>query len=154
MQERTKKDKRMTISLGADHGGFSLKEDIRAFLDKKGIAYIDHSPKLIPGDDYPPIARKVARHVLQDKTRLGILLCGSGLGMDIAANRLKGARAATVRSVKEAKLSRQDDAANILVLGGRLTSSPLAKRIVMAWLTTQPSRAERHQRRVKELDRL
>ncbi len=154
MQERTKKDKRMTISLGADHAGFSLKENIRAFLEKKGIAYIDHSPKLIPGDDYPPIARKVARQVLKDKASLGILLCGSGIGMDMAANRLKGIRAATVRSVREAKLSRVDDAANILVLGGHITPAPLAKRIVTAWLTTEPSHATRHARRVKELDRV
>lgn len=144
----------MTISLGADHAGFALKEEIRHFLEKKGLAYHDHSPTLVPGDDYPPIARKVAKQTTTDPKRVGILICGSGIGMDIAANRVKGARAATVRSVKEAKLSRQDDFSNILVLGGHITPPTLAKRIVGAWLSTPPSRATRHKRRVKELDQV
>lgn len=154
MQERLKKDKRMTISLGADHAGFPLKEEVRRFLEKKSISYTDHSPVLIPGDDYPAIAKQVAKEIVKDDSRLGILICGSGIGMDIAANRFKGARAATVRSVKEAKLSRQDDFANILVLGGHITPAPLAKRIITAWLNTDPSHAARHQRRVKALDRV
>ncbi len=154
MLERNKKDKRMTISLGSDHAGFSLKEAIRGFLDQKGLPYVDHTPNLIPGDDYPLIAHKVAKHVVAHPDHQGILICGSGIGMDIAANRVKGVRAATVRSVKEAKLSRQDDDANILVLGGRITSPALAKRIITSWLKTSTSTAKRHKRRIQELDQL
>ena len=140
------------ILLGSDHAGFELKEAIKASLQKKKMPLEDLSPTLVPGDDYPPIAQAVAKKVAKDKQAVGILFCGSGLGMDIAANRVKGARATVVRNIKEAKLSRTDDHANILVLGGRLTEPAMAKLIVSAWLETPYSTAKRHERRVKELD--
>ena len=140
------------ILLGSDHAGFELKEAIKAYLQKKKIPLDDMSPKLVPGDDYPPIAHAVAKKVAKDKKAAAILFCGSGLGMDIAANRVRGARATVVRNIKEARLSRADDHANILVLGGRLTDAAMAKLIVTAWLETPYSTAKRHERRVKELD--
>lgn len=144
----------MTIYLGADHRGFDLKQALIPFLTKKKHTLVDCSPVLKAGDDYPIIARKVARRVLTTRGSVGLLICGSGDGMDIAANRLKGIRAVVCRSPKEARLARHDDASNILVLGADLTSPASARRIVCAWLDTPVSTARRHQRRVKELDYL
>jgi len=141
------------IFLGADHAGFALKEALKAYLMEKGHRIEDLSPLLVPGDDYPIAAQDVAHEVVKRKDALGVLVCGSGLGMDIAANRIKGARAVVARTITDAKLSRTDDFANILVLGGRITKPAMAKRIVHAWLATPYSTAERHARRVAELDR-
>lgn len=112
----------------------------------------DQTPTFEPGDDYPEIARHIATLIAREKTAIGILICGSGIGMDMAANRIKGARAALVRTVEEAKSARKDDHANILVLGERITSPATAKRIADAFLSTPYSTARRHVRRVKKLD--
>ncbi len=145
-----------TIILGADHAGFELKEVLKKFLIEKGWDINDVSPNLIEGDDYPLIAKKVAQLVTSRSAQadgtLALLVCGSGMGMDIAANRVKGARAIVARNEEEARSSRRDDFANILVLGGRITNAARAKRILQAWLKTPPSKAIRHIRRVQELD--
>lgn len=135
-----------TIYVGADHAGFALKEKI------KTAGSIDLSPRLVEGDDYPLAARKVAMAVAQDKDSLGILVCGTGHGMDIAANRLKGVRAIVARTEKDAKLSREHNHANIIVLGGWITKPALAKKIIATFLKTKPSKDARHVRRVKQLD--
>ena len=137
--------------MGADHAGFELKEKIKAHLTKKGTEVRDLSPKPVAGDDYPLVAKQVAKKVVKMDGQ-AVLVCGSGLGMDIAANRVKGGRAVVVRNEKEAILSRQDDHANILVLGARLTPAKAALKIVDTWLATPFSKAARHERRVKELD--
>ena len=139
------------ILLGADHAGFELKEAIKAHLAEKGIDVRDLTPEKIQGDDYPPIAKEAAEEVVKTDGQ-AILVCGSGMGMDIAANRIEGARAVVVRDEEEAKLSRQDDHANILVLGGRVTPAEKAITITDTWLATPYSKAKRHERRVKELD--
>ena len=139
------------LILGADHAGFELKELLKKHLQKQDVSFQDMTPLFRAGDDYPPIAQKVARAVVKRKT-LGLLICGSGFGMDIAANRIKGARAAIARNVKEVKLSRRDDLANILVLGARLTNPVLATRILSVWMTAPVGKAKRFVRRVKEMD--
>ena len=134
------------IYLGADHAGFELKEKI------KQPGYMDLSPVFLKGDDYPLAARKVAMAIGQDKDSLGILVCGTGHGMDIAANRLKGVRAIVARTEQDAKLAREHNHANVIVLGGWITKPALAKKIIATFLKTKPSKDARHVRRVKQLD--
>lgn len=141
-----------SVYFGADHAGFKLKEALRAAIDPKRHVAQDLSPRFEKGDDYPLSARKVAQAVLADKDALGILVCGTGHGMDIAANRMKGIRALVARTVKDAKLSREHNHANILVLGGWITKPADAKKIMQTFLKTKPSKVERHVRRVNELD--
>lgn len=140
------------IYLGADHAGFKLKEQLKEALTKAKVQVCDLSPRLVEGDDYPLAAKKVTLAVLQEEKSLGVLVCGTGHGMDIAANRHKHVRAIVARSEEDAKLSREHNHANILVLGGRVTKPPLAKKIVMKFIKTKPSKTERHVRRVKQLD--
>ncbi|HEU0050631.1 MAG TPA: RpiB/LacA/LacB family sugar-phosphate isomerase [Patescibacteria group bacterium] len=140
------------LLIGADHAGFSLKEYLKKELLLRGYSVTDATPKFAEGDDYPPIARQVAREIAKGK-KLGILICGTGLGMDIAANRIKGVRAVVIRDEEDAKLSREHNHANILILGGRSTKPEKAKKLVDTWLQATPSREARHLRRVKQLDR-
>lgn len=140
------------IVMGADHAGYKLKEVLKKELEKSGAIVNDLSPQRIAGDDYPLVAKKAATFIANDQTQLGVLVCGTGLGMDIAANRLRGVRAVVVRDAKEAVLSREHNHANMLVLGGWITPPTKAKAILRAWINAKPSAAERHVRRVKELD--
>ncbi|MDP3794123.1 MAG: RpiB/LacA/LacB family sugar-phosphate isomerase [Candidatus Uhrbacteria bacterium] len=142
----------MIILLAADHAGFALKEKIKMYLIKRGYNIRDLTPIFRAGDDYPPIAKHVARLISKHLNQQAILICGSGYGMDIAANRFKGVRAIVARTTQDAVMSRQDDHGNILVLGGRVTKPELAKKIVDTWLKTKPLNAARHLRRVKQLD--
>lgn len=144
--------KPIPLYLGADHAGFDLKETIKADLLKRGYDPVDLSPTLIEGDDYPLAARKVAMAVRKDPTAFGVLVCGTGHGMDIAANRFRGVRALVARTTDDAKHSREHNHSNVLVLGGWVTKPALAKNIVATFLKTKPSKAERHARRVKQLD--
>lgn len=141
------------IALGADHAGFRLKEQIKHYLDKKKVGYIDLGAHgLNKADDYPDFAVEVARFVARKKTK-GILVCGSGVGMAMAANKVKGIRAAAVYDVKMARLSRQHDDANVLCLAGRMTKPELAKRIVSVWLK-EKFQGGRHRRRVEKIKRI
>jgi RpiB/LacA/LacB family sugar-phosphate isomerase len=146
----------MTVLLGADHAGFALKERLKTVLERRGYPVKDVSPKLVAGDDYPVAAKRVAKLVAQSAKKklpsFGVLVCGSGLGMDIAANRTKGVRAVVVRDAKEAKLSREHNQANVLVLGSWMTKPAMAERLLDTWLKTKPSDAARHLRRIKQLD--
>ncbi|MCR4256464.1 MAG: RpiB/LacA/LacB family sugar-phosphate isomerase, partial [Candidatus Uhrbacteria bacterium] len=142
--------KPLHLYLGADHAGFELKETIKADLWKRGYDPVDVSPTFVKGDDYPLAARKVAMVVRKDASAFGVLVCGSGHGMDVAANRFRGVRAVVIRTEQDAKLSREHNHANVLVLGGWVTKPALAKKIVATFLKTKPSKAERHARRVKQ----
>ncbi len=146
----------MTIYLGADHRGFSLKEKIQIFLEKRGFSIIDLGAATYnKKDDYTDFAKRVASSVAQKpRSSRGILVCGSGVGMDIAANKVKGIRAALVTSVGQAKASRRDDAANVLVLAADFTQAPLAQRIVSAWLAAPFSAKPRYVRRLRKIARL
>lgn len=141
-----------TIILGADHAGFALKVRIGEELKRRGFSVEDLSPTFKEGDDYPRIGRRVAKHVVTSKDKaLGILVCGSGVGMVIAANRVKGARASVGHDAREVIRGREDDHTNILALSGWKTSLPMAMGMITAFTKTSPSKAKRHVRRVKEL---
>ncbi|MFH1145623.1 MAG: RpiB/LacA/LacB family sugar-phosphate isomerase [bacterium] len=144
----------MNIHIASDHAGFKLKERIRAWLESSGYVVVDHGAyKLIPDDDYPIYARKLAKAVAKEKGR-GILLCGSGVGMAIAANRIKGVRAVEGMSVKQVSLSRQDNDSNVLVFGAWSLTKKETERLVEVWLKTKFSKAGRHFRRIRQLDKL
>ncbi len=143
---------KQTLYLGSDHAGFKLKEALKGQIDGKRYSVHDLSPRFEEGDDYPLPARKVSQAVLADDGAMGLLVCGTGHGMEIAANRFKGIRAVVLRDAKDAKLSREHNHANIMVLGGWITKPALAKKIVQMFLKTKPSNHPRHLRRIKQLD--
>ncbi len=141
------------IYIASDHAGWDLKEYIKKYFDKKGIKYLDLSnPYFDKKDDYPVFAKKVAGSVYKDKRSKGILICDTGIGMSIAANRKKGIRAALVFNEWMAERSRQHNDANVLVLGAELQSKKKALRMIDIFLSTPFSKAVRHRRRVKILD--
>lgn len=139
------------IFLGADHAGFELKEKLKEFLTKKKIEFEDLGAFVLDeGDDYPDIAFKVAERVARENVR-GILICKSGDGMEIAANKVKGIRAVTACDTYSAKMSREHNDANILALSGKKLSFEKMKKIVMVWLNTEFTGEERHVRRIKKI---
>ena len=137
----------MKLALGCDHAGFDLKDTLKSFLLEKGIEVEDVGCFSNERCDYPEYAEQVVSRVLGQSSK-GLIVCGSGIGVSMVANKFKGIRAALVRSVEEAKLSRQHNDANILCLGGRLTSVDEAFDIVMAWLN-EPFQEGRHSQRLK-----
>lgn len=141
----------MIIALAADHGGVELKKYIREYLREEGYKLADLGTNSDESVDYPIYGKLCAEAVAGGKAQLGIVFCGSGIGISIAANRVKGARCALCTSVEMAKLSKQHNNANMLSLGGRLTSPELAKEIVKAWLSEE-FQGGRHQRRIDLLD--
>lgn len=149
----------MKIYLGSDHGGFYLKEKIEAHLAKAGYDVEDVGNKTLdPADDYPQFAFAAATKVLgsEDDDARAILICKGGQGMAIAANRIRGIRAVVVQDEDEAKMSRNDNDANVLSLPARVLEEDEAKafRIVDTWLKTPFSKAERHARRLREIEEL
>ena len=143
------------IYLGADHNGFKLKEKIKKYLDKRNISYMDMGAfEYKKRDDYPDFASIVAKQVANSKNNKGILLCGTGNGMAIAANKYQGIKAALAWNKKTAKMGVLDDHANILVLPAWLLKEVEALAIVSEWLKTRPSKAIRHKRRVAKVKKL
>lgn len=143
------------IYLGADHAGFSLKEKIKAHLERTRARYADLGAFAYDAsDDYPDVAALVARKVAADRSSRGILVCGTGNGMAIAANKIKGIRAAVAWDSFSAKKAAQDDAANILALPGRDITEQLAIHAVAEYLSAPPSKAARHARRIGKIKKL
>lgn len=142
------------LFFGADHAGFALKERLLKVVRRLPLESSDLSPSFSKGDDYPATAFAVAGCVVMDPTSLGLLICGTGHGMEIAANRLRGIRAIVARTPEEATIAREHNHANVLVLGGWTTSPALATKILHAFLAANPSRATRRIRRIKQLDAL
>ncbi|GAC1412233.1 MAG: hypothetical protein NVSMB66_0710 [Candidatus Doudnabacteria bacterium] len=142
------------IYIASDHGGYKLKEDLKKFLSKKKIALTDLGPeKLDPNDDYPIYAKKVAEAVAKDlQNNKGILICRSGQGVCIVANKVKGIRAALAWNEVVAKHSRRDDDANILCLPSDYVSTEVAEDATLLWLKTEFSTEEKYARRLKEID--
>lgn len=140
----------MMIALGADHGGFVLKEAIRQYLDSEKIEYKDFGTFNQDSVDYPPIAAQAAHFVADGKAELGILCCGTGIGMSIAANKIKGVRAAVCSNAYCAEITRRHNNANILCLGGRVIKEEQAVEFAKLFLNT-PFDGGRHQRRVNEI---
>ncbi len=141
------------LYLGADHNGYWLKEELKDYLRKHKIPFKDVGAFVHrKSDDYPEYGARVARRVRAGD--LGILMCGSGHGMAIVANKIKGVRASLASSVFSARKAREDDHVNVLVLSAWETNVEKAKRIVAGWLSTRPSKARRHLRRIKKISRL
>jgi ribose 5-phosphate isomerase B len=140
----------MRIALGSDHGGNQLKREIVSLLTEKKIAYIDLGCNCDQSVDYPDYAVPVAEKVISGEADLGILICGTGIGMSIAANKVKGIRAAVVSDEFSARMSREHNNANILALGERVIGADLAKSIVSTWLTAT-FQGDRHARRVQKI---
>ena len=140
----------MKIALGSDHAGFELKEQIKRKLESQDITIDDHGTHSADSCDYPDYARAVAEQVAAHQADFGILVCGTGIGMSIAANKVDGIRAARVLSESDAELSREHNNANVLTLGARVTSAEEAFRIIEKWLAT-PAAGGRHGRRVDKI---
>lgn len=142
------------IVLGADHNGFAMKEALKAWLVKRGETIFDVDPKKKSGDDYPGIAASVAKKVSAKKGSVGVLICGSGNGMAMAANRFRNVRAALCWNIPSAKKAREDEDANVIVLPAWWMTNTGACAAVHIFLTTKLSKAPRHRRRVQQLSRL
>ena len=136
------------IAVGCDHGGYELKKEILAYLDQKGIEYKDFGCDSTASVDYPVYARKVAHAILDGSCEKGILICGTGIGISIAANKIPGIRAALCTYCFCAQATREHNDANILALGGRVVGPGLAIKIVQTFLETPFSNDERHKRRI------
>ena len=144
---------RMRIALGADHAGVALKESIKSLLDERGDTYTDFGTSGADPVDYPDYAIKVAREVASGAYDRGLLFCGSGIGMAIAANKIPGIRAASVVDEVSTRLSREHNDANVLALGERLTPADQAGKLVEVFLDT-PFSGGRHERRVAKIAQL
>ncbi|MFH1587303.1 MAG: ribose 5-phosphate isomerase B [Candidatus Diapherotrites archaeon] len=138
----------MKVFIGADHAGFEMKEYIEKHLNEKGHEVEDLGANSTESVDYPVFAEKVGKAVVGEEGSLGILVCGTGLGMCMASNKVNGVRAATCRTVEGAKLTREHNNANVLCLGARLQKEEDVIQIVDAFLATPFSGDERHKRRV------
>ena len=143
----------MKIALASDHGGFALKEVVKNHLKEKGYAVLDLGTHTEESVDYPDYGVKAGEAVAEGKADAGIVFCGSGIGICIAANKVHGIRCALVTSVEMAVLAKSHNDANIISLGGRTTAPALAIEMVDAWLAAEPE-GGRHQRRIDKLNQL
>jgi len=141
----------MTIAIGSDHGGFELKKTIIEHLNKQQINTLDMGAYDIQSSDYPDFAPPVCDAVLSSKADLGILICGTGIGISISANKIHGIRCALLGDVFSAKMSRAHNNANVMALGARVIGQGLAFEIVDAFLKTEFSDEVRHSKRVEKI---
>lgn len=140
----------MRIAVGADHGGFSLKEIIREDLEKKGYEVKDYGTYSKDSVDYPDIAEKLSKNVAKGDHDFGILVCGTGIGMSMAANKVKGIRAAVVGDVFSAQATKEHNNANVICIGERVTGPGLALMIVDAYMKAQ-YQGGRHENRINKI---
>lgn len=143
----------MKIAISSDHGGNNLRQEIIQLLEERGFQYEDFGPKNDDSVDYPDYAAPVSEGVASGKFDRGILICGTGIGMSIAANKVKGIRCALVHDVFSAKATREHNDTNILAMGERVIGAGLAREIVSTWLDTA-FEGGRHTRRVEKLQQL
>ena len=140
------------IGIGCDHGGFALKQEIIEYLKTNNLPFKDFGCYKEESVDYPEYARKVANAVVDGTCEKGILICGTGIGISIAANKVKGIRAALCHDCFSAQATREHNDANILAMGGRIVGPGLAIKIVDTFLNTEFSNDERHIRRIKKIE--
>lgn len=140
----------MKIGIGSDHGGYNLKKQVKEFLEEKGIEVSDFGTNSSDSVDYPDYAKKVAEAVANKEVERGIVICGTGIGISIAANKVKGIRCALCTDTYSARMSREHNNANMLALGERVTGVGLALDIVAAWIDTE-FLAGRHEKRVNKI---
>lgn len=143
----------MIIAVASDHGGFALKNIVKAHLIERGFKVVDLGTDSEASVDYPVYGKACGEAVASGKADIGIVVCGTGIGISIAANKVKGIRCGLCTSVEMAKLTKQHNNANILALGGRTTAPELAVEIVDAWLDTE-FEGGRHERRTAMLDEM
>ncbi|MEX2153046.1 MAG: ribose 5-phosphate isomerase B [Gemmatimonadaceae bacterium] len=142
----------MIVAVGTDHAGFALKEAVLQAIRGAGHEVLDCGAEtVLPGDDYPDYAERVANAILAGRAERGMLLCGSGVGASIAANKFAGIRAALCHDTFSARQGVEDDAMNVLCLGARVVGPSLAAEIVQGYLRAAFSGAERHRRRVQKI---
>ena len=142
---------KMKIVLGSDHGGYQLKENLKEYLKGLNVEYSDFGCDSEQAVDYPDIGFKVSNEIKDGNFDKGILICGTGIGMSVVANKVRGIRAALCYNEFTARYSREHNDANILILGGRVIGSGLAKEIVKVWLDTKFSQEERHVNRLNKI---
>ena len=140
------------IALGCDHGGYELKKEIIAYLEKEGLEYKDFGCDSTAAVDYPVYAKLVAKAIQSGECEKGILICGTGIGISITANKFKGIRAALCTDCFCAEATRLHNDANILALGGRVVGPGLAVKIVDTFLNTPFSNEERHKNRISQME--
>tara|TARA_B100000945_G_scaffold99358_1_gene77912 strand:- start:1254 stop:1691 length:438 start_codon:yes stop_codon:yes gene_type:complete len=138
------------ICISSDHAGYNLKEQIKNFLIKQNIFIIDLGPFELKSVDYPDYAKKLAKRISSKKSDIGILVCGSGTGMAISANKIRGIRAAVCYNAKSTRLSREHNNANIIALGSRLTKKKDVMKLIKIFINTK-FQGGRHLRRVKKI---
>src|SRR5437667_5183030 len=147
------RDRTVTVATGADHAGYELKESLKQYLEQRGFNVLDAGTTSMASADYPDFARVVAQQVVDRKSDLGLLVCATGIGMSITANKVPGVRAALVFDEKMAALARQHNNANVLCLGGKFIGPEQAKNIVDAFLDAH-FEGGRHARRVEKMERI
>jgi ribose 5-phosphate isomerase B len=140
----------MKVAIASDHGGMNIREEIKTLMEELGIDYQDFGCECATSVDYPDYAIPVAERVAAGEFDRGILICGTGIGMSIAANKVKGIRCALVHDVYSAKLTRQHNDTNIIAMGERVIGPGLAREIAQAWLTTD-FEAGRHATRIGKI---
>jgi ribose 5-phosphate isomerase B len=143
----------MTIAIGCDHAGVELKNELLSLLNNLRIQYIDYGTDSPESVDYPDFGEKVSDAVSSGKIESGILICGTGIGMSIVANKFPGVRASLCNDLFTAKMSRLHNDANILVIGGRIVGKDLAKEIVKTWVSTS-FEGDRHCRRLDKITKI
>ena len=143
----------MKIGIGSDHGGYELKESIKEYLNQLGVEFVDYGTNSLESVDYPDFGKKVADAVLEKQVDRGILICGTGIGISITANRIQGIRCALCTDTFSARMSREHNNANILALGGRVVGTGLALDIVKIFLDTE-FEGGRHERRINKIDEI
>jgi len=149
--ERYRKAKSIRVIIASDHAGFKLKEEIKKFLTRKKRKVLDLGTKNNSSVDYPDYAHLLSKKMKKSKNLYGILVCGTGIGMSMAANKHKNIRAALCHNSKSSKLSREHNNANVLTLGARLIKKNIALKCVNTFLNTEFSGNNRHLRRIKKI---
>lgn len=140
----------MKVAIASDHGGIRIREEIKKLMDEMGIEYTDFGCECGISVDYPDYALPVAEKVASGEFDRGILICGTGIGMSIAANKVKGIRCALVHDVFSAKATREHNDSNMLAMGERVIGPGLAREIAKVWLTT-PFEGGRHEKRIQKI---
>ena len=144
-------DNEMKIAIASDHAGFKMKEMLKKFLDENGYGVLDLGTKSEESVDYPDYAQKLCKKLLEDKADLGVLVCGTGIGMSISANRFKNIQASVCHNTTEASLTKRHNKANVLCLGARIIGDEVAKDCVKTFIEAK-FESGRHARRVCKID--
>lgn len=141
----------MKVSIGCDHGGYELKEKVKAHLEEKGYEVVDFGTNDLSSCDYPDFGIKAAKAVADGSVDKGIVICTTGIGISIAANKVKGVRCALVSDLTSARLTREHNDANVLAMGAAIIGHLVALDIVDVFLTTEYSGLEKHTRRIEKI---